>query len=274
MIKSNALLQYHRRNRYFDIFANVPALANKRNHIEGVIKIADAIAQFKHSNVDRELLKVMAEHHDDGRAEQYLCMGKFWDTELDHRYYGGIIRLNNFLRESGLSEDKEIQILRKVMMYHGLLEIMKVEVSEEEREYIEIISAADDFENATSCVSYLIREIDEDAKGYKHDHPELYQKTVTSWKIIDWYEKGEKYDKFKYCHTYADYVLFAGMLAINCIKKYGEPARTALLQPGYGYSSRLEGFRKTFDYALEPKDAVNAYYTMCKAIGVEYTISE
>lgn len=262
---NEALRQYHETNRYTDIFTDeVPALATKRLHIKRVVETARAIAQVQRSTVNKELLDVLAEHHDDGRVDQYKILGKFWDTELHHCVLGAE-RLDAWLHENNVDADEETNLLRKVMLYHGRLDIAE-NVSEKECEYIELITAADDFENGTSCVSYLIREIETDAKGYVASNPKDNQKIVTSQMIWDCYESGTKYDKLKYCKTYADYILFAGMLATNCIKRYGSIAKTALQQPGYGYSSILEGFKATFDYALEADDAAKAYKIMCNMI--------
>lgn len=262
---NESLKSYHLNNRYTDIFSDdVPALATKRIHIQRVKETARAIAQVQRSTVDKELLDVLAEHHDDGRVDQYELLGKFWDTEKHHCVLGAE-RLEGYLHENKLDFDTETNLLWNVMMYHGRLD-MAEDVTEREREYIELISAADDFENATSCVSYLIREIETDAKGYVADLTTDDMTKVTSQMIWDCYESGTKYDKLKYCHTYADYVLFAGMLAINCIKRYGKIAKTALQQPGYGYSSILEGFKATFEYALKWNDAVKAYKIMCDVI--------
>ena len=262
---NESLRNYHEANRYTEIFTDeVPALATKRMHIQRVIETARAIAQVQRSTVDKELLDVLAEHHDDGRVDQYELLGKFWDTELHHCDLGAE-RLEGYVYYEKLDFDSEIDLLWKVMKYHGRLDIAD-DVSPEEREYIELISAADDFENGTSCVSYLIREIDTDAKGYVATNPEDNQKTVTSQMIWDCYESGTKYDKLKYCHTYADYILFAGMLATNCIRRYGNIAKTAMMQPGYGYDSILDGFKATFEYALESDDAAKAYKIMCDLI--------
>ena len=262
---NKALKSYHESNRYTTIFTDkVPALATKRMHIKRVKETVRAIAQVQRSTVDKELLDILAEHHDDGRVDQYEILGNFIDTELHHCMLGAE-RLEAYLHENQLDFDAETELLWKVMMYHGRLDIAE-NISAEEREYIELISAADDFENGTSCVSYLIREIDTDAKGYIAADPKKNQKIVTSQMIWDCYESGTKYEKIKYCHTYADYILFAGMLATNCIRRYGQIAKTALQQPGYGYNSIIEGFKTTFEYALESEDAAKAYKIMCDMI--------
>lgn len=255
------LQAYHEGNRYFDIFKDFTlqdtALETKRIHIENVKKTALAIADFSHSKVDRELLAVLAEHHDDGRVVQYEILGKFWDTKISH-FALGVDRVDRYITDNNLKVDDEIALLRKTMMYHGRMHLLG-EVTTEEAEYIELITAADTFENATSCVSYLTREIFTDAKGYLQENPKQDQRQITNSKIWEWYTSGTEFDKFKYCKTYADYVLFAATLATSCIKKYGKIAKVALMQPGYGYPSILEGFKQTFGYALRTEDSERAY---------------
>lgn len=251
------LEKYHNANRYTDIFNGAAALETKRQHIENVVKTSVAIADFQHSRVDRDMLAILAEHHDDGRVNQYELLGKFWDTNVSHCVLG-VDRVDKFMTKENLEMDEELELLRMVMMYHGRMEYL-TRATNEEREYVELISAADTFENATSCVSYLIREVTTDAKGFKKENPNQDQKEVTTPEIWTWYAKGTKFDKMKFCKTYADYILFAATLATNSIKKYGEIARVALTQSGYGYNTILEGFKETFEYALTEADAKKAF---------------
>lgn len=253
-----ALRMYHENNRCEMIFKEgEPALEIKRDHIKRVVKMALVFAEVQNSKVDTELLKVVAEHKDDGRVDQYSLLGKFLDSEVTH-FALGVDRVNRFLKEKNIEPDTEIDLLRNVMMYHGR-ENLIAKMSREEREYISIISAADDFENATSCVRYLIREADTDAKGYEQKNPEANQKKVTNDKIWMWYQTGEKFDKMLYCQTYADYILFAATLATNCIKQYNNLAKIVLKQQRYGSPTILEGFQYTFEHVLEEKDAEKAY---------------
>lgn len=250
------LLTYHEGNRYTDIFAT-EGLKGKLKHVEAVIKTVNAIADFQHADVDRELLSVLAEHHDDGRVDQYRLLGKFWDTEVSHNVLG-LDRLEKFIVRENLEVDNEIQLLRAVMLYHGRQHLAP-QLTKEERVYVDLVTAADDFENATSCVSYLIREAANDEKGYIAANPKADQKEITSNVIWSFYATGRKFDKMQYCKTYADYILFAGTLATGCITKYNEVAKTALMQPGYGYDTILEGFKETFEKTLTPADAERAY---------------
>lgn len=250
------LLMYHEANRYTDIFTT-KELQGKLKHVEAVIKTVNAIADFQHAAVDKSLLSILAEHYDDGRVDQYRLLGKFWDTEVSHNVLG-VDRLEKFVTHNNLEVDTEILLLQNVMMYHGRQHLAP-QLTVEEKVYIDLVTAADDFENATSCVSYLIKEVENDEKGYSAANPEANQKEVTSDFIWYSYSTGRKFDKMQYCKTYADYILFAGTLATACITKYNEVAKTALMQPGYGYSSILEGFKVTFEKTLTAEDAERAY---------------
>lgn len=254
-IMNQNLLAYHEGNRYTDIFAE--GLQGKLKHAEAVIKTVNAIADFQHADVDRELLSVLAEHHDDGRVDQYRLLGKLLDTEVSHNVLGAD-RLEKFITHNNLEVDVEIQLLRNVMMYHGRQHLAP-QLGKEERVYIDLVTVADDFENATSCVSYFIKEVENDEKGYVKSNPDADQKEVTSDFIWHSYATGRKFEKMQYCKTYADYILFGGTLATACITKYNEVAKTALMQPGYGYSSILEGFKVTFEKTLTAEDAERAY---------------
>lgn len=70
--------------------------------------------------------------------------------------------------------------------------------------------------------------------------------------------KGEKFDKTKYCKTYADYVLFAIILVINQLKgPYKSIAANALKMSGtdsYGqsYMNSLDGYEAIINRRIEP----------------------
>lgn len=253
------LKAYHEKNRYYDIFSTND-LQGKFEHIKSIIKLIKVIAELKNSNVDLELLCVLAEHHDDGRVNQQNILGKFCDSEITHNVLG-IDRVDKFIVENNLEVDEEIQLLRNVIMYHGRQHLAP-QLSSKEKLYVDLVTEADDFENSMSCVSYLIKEVENDAKGYIEDDPGANQKQITEeysdyiWKC---FKEGKKFDKKKYCKTYADYVLFVATLVTNSIVKYPSIAKTAFTQPGYGYNTILDGFKQTFDVTLTADDAKRAY---------------
>lgn len=251
------ITQYHLDNRYFDIFTGCAALETKRSHVENVRHFTEKLfdTMSPTCGIDRELLLFCAEHHDDGRVNQYRLLGKFWDTEVSHSSLG-VDRFDRWLQNHTFVTplDQSIQIFRDVMLYHGRPNLCFTAASQP---YVNLITGADDLENAAACVSYLIREIETDAKGYRHDYPEADQHSASDF-VFEHFAAGEKFDKIKYCKTYAEYVLFAATLMTSCIKKYNF-AKELLLQPGYGYNSILEGYKCVFEYALSPEMAVKAY---------------
>lgn len=260
MFMNSFINQYHLDNRYFDIFKGSDALDAKRLHVENVIRFAEKLYDKSGVAISKELLLLCAEHHDDGRVDQYRLLGKFWDSEISHNVLG-LERFDKYLLHEDFENptDASIQIFRDVMLYHGRLQLCVSSIS---YLYIAIITAADDLENAAACVSYLIREVETDAKGYRHDNPDADQTYVSKF-VFDHFVSGEKFDKMKYCHTYGEYVLFAATLMTSCIKKYNF-AREILLQPGYGYPSILAGYKKVFEATLPSEMAEKAYKVLCE----------
>lgn len=251
---SNSLMEYHRQNRFHEIF-NREGLLNKKAHIQNVINASRAIAEFQHSNVDMDFLALCAEHHDDGRVNQFDLLGKFYDAKLSHNTLG-IERLNAFLLSCKNPEiDESIEILRDVMMYHGRMWLTAL--SDKSKPYVELVTAADDFENACSCVNYLLDEVKTDAKGYIEKNPEADQTEVSDY-VFEHFKNGEKFDKSKYCTTYGEYIIFAATLATNCTKRYADIARLALSQ-SYDGVTILERYRAIFQATLKPEMAEKAF---------------
>lgn len=249
-------MAYHEANRYFDIFAK-DALVGKMEHIKNVISIVRTIAEFEHADIDREFLSICAEHHDDGRVNQYELLGKFWDTKVTHNSLG-IDRIDRFLSNytGKIKIDESINILRDVVLYHGRTQLANL--TPESKKYVDLVTAADTFENACSCVSYLVNEVETDAKGYIANNPDADQKFISDF-VFEHFSNGEMFDKMKYCTTYAEYVLFAATLATSCIKKYNHVAKVALSQSGYGYSNIISGYKDVFEKTLSSEMAVKAF---------------
>lgn len=260
---NSAVLAYHNANRYYEIFSE-EGLLGKKQHTKNVIVQSEAIAKAKNLALDMDLLAICAEHHDDGRVDQYKLLGKFWDTEVSHNVLS-IDRFEKFIsNEDNLTIDSSIEILRDVMLYHGRMHL--ADLSANSLPYVEVITAADDFENALSCVSYLVKEVETDAKGYIQKNPSADQKEVSLF-VWEHFCNGEKFDKIKFCTTYAEYILFAATLATSCIKKYGDIAKIALYQEGYGYSSIIEGYRNVFKKTLNPDMAEKAISKLISLVG-------
>lgn len=259
---NSILMQYHLANRYFDIFCGCEALNTKKGHIEKVLHYTEILfdTMSPTCGMNKELLLFCAEHHDDGRVDQYNLLGKFLDTEVSHSSLG-VDRFDKWLQKSTFVApiDESIQIFRDVMLYHGRPTLCFTEAS---KPYVNLITSADDLENAAACVSYLIREVETDAKGYKQDYPDMDQHNVSDF-VFEHFASGEKFDKIKHCHTYAEYVLFAATLMTSCIKKYNL-VKELLQQPGYGYSSILEGYKHVFKCTLSSQMADKAFLVLAE----------
>ena len=121
------------------------------------------------------------------------------------------------------------------------------------KEIIDIVSRIDGLENGCiGAIGYLERECEEDAKNYKKNNPDLDMKKVSP-KVLEFYLKGEKFDKMKYCKTYADYVLFANILAITALRgKDRDIAKEALNLECFGYKTALDGYKDLFNKMIEP----------------------
>ncbi len=260
MFTNSLVNQYHLDNRYFDIFKGSNILDAKRLHIENVIRFAEKLYEKSGVSISKELLLLCAEHHDDGRVDQYKLFGKFCDAKISHNVLG-LERFDKYLLKEDFEKpfDESIRVFRDVMLYHGRLQLCISQVS---YLYVALVTAADDLENAAAKISYLIREAETDARGYRHDNPDIDQTNVSKF-VFDHFASGEKFDKSQYCHTYGEYALFTATLITSCIKKY-HFAREILLQPGYGYSSIIAGYRKVFESTLSPNMAEKAYEVLCE----------
>ena len=76
-------------------------------------------------------------------------------------------------------------------------------------------------------------------------------------------ERGEKFNKLNMCHTYAEYFIFAAMLAVNACINAGEIAKEAMKDKCYCYEDSdgvhwldaVEGYCHIFNKHLFEKDA-------------------
>lgn len=259
---SRNLLQYHWQNRYFTIF-DCEGLRGKMTHIKRVIEFAHNIARYLHSPVDMKFLAICAEHHDDGRVNQHELLGKFYDGKVSHNTLS-IERLNAFLLKcENAVIDESIEIMRDVMLYHGRMQLANL--SDASRPYVEIISTADDFENALSCVDYLLKEVENDEKGYIESNPQRDQTEVSDF-VFEHFMAGEKFDKMKYCTTYGEYIIFAATLATNCIKRYPDIAKIALLQKDENGKTILVRYKEVFEATLNPEMAEKAFAVLSSKV--------
>ena len=239
-------------------------IARKRQH---VAMVTEYVKYFATEDMDYDLLKFCAEHHDDGRGIQYLDQGgKLDDRKKSHSEYGAEL-FSNFVQENKLEMDEEAQICLDTIKYHGYPgNLEDLPISDTSRKYVSAVRNADQLENAVSCVSYLLINVKYDEKGYIESNPEADQ-TFVSERVWEFFKKREKFDKMKYCHTYAEYILFASTLATDAVHRLGKIARDIMYAPGYGYTSILEGYKHIFNEVLSKEMAPEAYAIFVNNIG-------
>ncbi len=255
---SHVCSTYHFAHRCTQLF-QASGIEWKAEHVQRVVKLfKDFPDLFISPEMDPELTLICAEHHDDGRKFQYQRTGKLDDNHFSHQDAGAQM-LDEFCIAHGTSFanfPKDVLILRNVMLYHGKLDYVDIGLLlPESISYIKAVTTVDELENGMSCISYLKREYDNDEKGLSYEHR-------ISPQVRKCYTKGEKFNKLKYCTTYDEYILFAGMLAINVLKQYGSVAQTLFKKPGFGYSSISIGFYTVFHELLLSEDADWAYSIM------------
>ena len=231
-------------------------ILDKIEHINRAATITKMIAP------GNKMAEVAAKFHDIGRFPQYEILGGFRDDLILHHNLGEDL-ITRFLFQKKLETSFELDVIRQSVMYHGRMQFIpfkKMPMDPEILETTEIISRSDDLDNGcVGALGYLEREVLTDAKGYKEKNPDL-DMTMVSPSVIEHYRKGEKFDKLKECKTYADYILFATVLAIQSLKgKDHEVAKKLMAIECYGYDNALEGYKDLFNKYVEPTYAKEAY---------------
>lgn len=231
------------------------AVTDKLQHIGNTVTLT------KRMDPDNRIAVIAAKFHDIGRFKQLELIGNFNDGVLLHHNVGeDVITRAIFKGELEISE--ELNAIRQVAQYHGREKFVpyKLELSDGVNELIDVISRVDEIENGCiGATGYLEREAMEDSKGYREANPNLDMRKVSPevWKF---FSKGEKFDKMKFCRTYADYTLFASVLAIQGLKgKDREIAKAAMELKCSGYDSALSGYEDIFSKLVEPKYQKEAF---------------
>lgn len=241
------------------------AVQEKLEHIARVTILTEKLCP------EDKLAKVAAKYHDIGRFLQIELIGSFDDSKILHHYLG-----ENFiaraLYKGKVESSQELDAIRLAISYHARMNFMpyKSEIPQKAIDIVDAVGRADDIENGCiGAIGYLEREAVTDAKGYKRENPDISQKTVST-EVWELFRDGKKFDKMKYCKTYADYTLFAAVLAITSLKgKDRELAKHALALPCKGsslegqerahYNSALEGYKDIFLKLIQPEKAKVAY---------------
>lgn len=235
------------------------AMRDKLDHIIRVTAIVD-----KNWPGD-QMARISAKVHDIGRFPQYEILGKFDDSKVLHHYLGEDF-IARAVYQKKIKKTEELDLLRYVMKYHGRESYIpfKEEIPEKAKKYIDIVSRVDAIENGCiGAIGYLVRESETDAKNYRNANPELDMKSVSP-EVMEFFKKGEKFDKMVYCKTYADYALFAAVLAIQALKgkdreialdamshyKCSRPTEKGKVQ----YDNAIDGYDDIFSILVNPKD--------------------
>lgn len=229
-----------------------------KDKIDHIIRVTDIVKK----NWDNDqMARIAAKMHDIGRFSQYEILGKFDDSKVLHHYLGEDF-IARALYQGKLEASPELDDLRAVVKYHGREKFIpfKEEIPESAKSAIDIVSRVDGIENGCiGAVGYLVREAETDAKAYKANNPELDMKSISP-EVLEFFKKGEKFDKMKYCKTYADYTLFAAVLAIQALK--GKDRALALDAMGnYKCSRRVKDengneVEKLYENAIEGYDDI------------------
>lgn len=241
------------------------AVQEKLEHIARVKVLTEKLCP------DDRLAKVAAKYHDIGRFPQMELLGSFNDGRVLHHYLGEDF-IARALYQGILEPSEELETIRLAVSYHARMNFMpyRAQVPEKTINIVDAVGRADNIENGCiGAVGYVEREALTDAKGYKKENPSADQ-TKVSTEVWEFYQKGEKFDKMKFCKTYADYTLFAAILAITSLKgKDRALAKHALKLPCKGsniegqerkqYASALEGYKDIFSRLIEPEKAMKAY---------------
>ena len=237
-----------------------------KGKIDHIIRVTDIV----NKNWDDDMARIAAKMHDIGRFSQYEILGKFDDSKVLHHYLGEDF-IARALYQGKLEASLELDILRAVVKYHGRDRFMpfREEIPESAKSLIDIVSRVDDLDNGCiGAVGYLVGQAETDAKSYKANNPDLDMKSL-SLEVLEFFKKGEKFDKMKYCKTYADYALFAAVLAIQALK--GKDRELALdVMANYKcsrrakdengkdveiiYENAIEGYEDIFKILLSSKD--------------------
>jgi hypothetical protein len=183
-------------------YGKEPAIKAKLDHIDRVVKLVEKMKP------NDELAVLAAKSHDLGRIPQFEILGKFDDGKILHHNLGEDL-IGRWMFKGEVKPTEELAAVRQVVMFHGRSKFMPFTpyMPEYVKNLVNVISRADGIENG--CVGFMEygeREIVTDAKSFNANNPNLDMKSVSP-EVLDFFLKGEKFDKMKYCKTYAEYTL-------------------------------------------------------------------
>lgn len=233
-------------------------IGGKTKHVRNVVRIGELL---RTNEVDAELLRIALQLHDIGRSVQWSAVKSFNDRLVNHRYIA-LQMVEQFVRAEKCEITPDWIVVTDVMQYHGVLH-MNGFVNPTSQPYVKIVSLADDVENGCNgAVSYLEDEKKRDDKNYIRDNPYRDQRDLNP-ELLGYLERGEKFNKMTLCHTYAEYFVFAAMLAVNACNNVGNIAKEAMKDKCYCYEGpngiqwldAVDGYCHIFKKHLHEADA-------------------
>ncbi len=243
-------------------------LGGKTNHVLNVMKIGSELIK---EGMNEELLKIALQLHDIGRAVQWKVMKSFNDRVINHRYIA-IQMIEQFIREEKCEITPDWIVISDVMQFHGVEHMFEF-VHEISIPYVKVVSLADDIENGCNgALGYLEDEKQRDDKKFIEVSPNKDQRDCNP-ELFGYLDRGEKFNKMTMCHTYAEYFIFAAMLAVNACNNAGEIAKKAMQDKCYCYVDEngveqwvdaVEGYCHIFEKHLHSSDAKIASEIMRK----------
>lgn len=259
---SDSLRKFARLNTP-DILFGKPArsgLGGKTKHIESVVRIGMRLPM---DCLNAELVQIALQLHDIGRSEQWNICKNFNDREINHHHIA-LQMVEKFIRDERCDVTPDWIVVTEVMQYHGDLHMWGF-AHDFALPYIQLVTLADNLENGCNgALGYLEDEKERDDKHYIQDSPNRDQRDLNP-KLLDYLERGEIFSKMALCHTYAEYFVFASVLAVNaCINNIsGEIAKEAMRDKCYCYEDEgkihwldaVEGYCHIFKKHLHEKDA-------------------
>lgn len=233
-------------------------IGGKTKHVRNVIRLGEKLVT---EEVDAELLQIALQLHDIGRSVQWNAIRSFNDRLVNHRY-NALQMVEQFIRNEKCEITPDWIVVTDVMQYHGVPH-MNGFVGAVSMPYVKLVSLADDVENGCNgALGYLEDEKARDDKHYIQDSPYRDQRDLNP-ELLGYLERGEKFNKMTLCHTYAEYFVFAAMLAVNACNNAGEIAKEAMKDKCYCYEDHdgvhwldaVEGYCHIFEKHLYEKDA-------------------
>lgn len=236
-------------------------LGGKTKHVQNVVRLG---MKLPSDDLNPELLRISLKLHDIGRSVQWNVSKNFSDREINHRYIA-LQMVERFVRTEKCNISPDWIVATEVMQYHGVPHMYGF-AHDFALPYIQLVSLADDIENGCNgALGYLEDEKERDDKYYIADAPYRDQRDLNR-ELLGYLERGEKFNKMALCHTYAEYFVFAAMLAVNACNNAGNVAKEAMRDKCYCYEDSdgihwldaVEGYCYIFSKHLYEEDAAIA----------------